>query len=95
MLVKILADKTGALKLGFIVEEPGEYIVRVHTNRHWRRSFAKGMRVTLKVVDNKEFIDGVTAIAVKQNPKIAEQHGFRNFFRNAPTVAFVACPEES
>lgn len=49
----------------------------------------------VRVVDNKEFIDGVTAIAVKQNPKIAEQPGFRNFFRNAPTVAFVACPEES
>lgn len=49
----------------------------------------------VRVVDSKEFLDGVTAIAVKQNPKIAEQPGFRNFFRNAPTVAFVACPEES
>jgi nitroreductase len=49
----------------------------------------------VRVVDNKEFIDGVTAIAVAQNPKIAEQPGFRNIFRNAPTVAFVACPEES
>ena len=49
----------------------------------------------VRVVDNKEFIDGVTAIAVKQNPKIAEQPGFRNFFRNAPTVAFIAVPDES
>ena len=49
----------------------------------------------VRVVDNKEFIDGVTAIAVASNPKIAEQPGFRNFFRNAPTVAFIACPEES
>jgi nitroreductase len=49
----------------------------------------------VRVVDNKEFIDGVTAIAVAQNPKITEQPGFRNIFRNAPTVAFVACPEES
>lgn len=49
----------------------------------------------VRVVDNKEFLDGVTAIAVKQNPKIAEQPNFRNFFRNAPTVAFVACPEQS
>lgn len=49
----------------------------------------------VRVVDNKEFLDGVTAIAVKQNPKIAEQPNFRNFFRNAPTVAFVACPEVS
>ena len=46
----------------------------------------------VRVVDNKEFLDGVTAIAVAQNPKIAEQPNFRNFFRNAPTVAFIACP---
>ena len=49
----------------------------------------------VRVVDNKEFIDGVTAIAVASNPQIAEQPGFRNIFRNAPTVAFIACPEES
>lgn len=49
----------------------------------------------VRVVDDKEFIDGVTAIAVEQNPKLKEQPGFRNFFRNAPTVAFIACPEES
>lgn len=49
----------------------------------------------VRVVDNKEFLDDVTAIAVKHNPKLAEQPGFRNFFRNAPTVAFIACPEES
>jgi nitroreductase len=49
----------------------------------------------VRVVDSKEFLDGVTAIAVSQNPKIAEQPNFRNFFRNAPTVAFIACPVES
>lgn len=49
----------------------------------------------IRVVDNKEFIDGVTAIAVAQNSAIAEQPNFRNFFRNAPTVAFIACPVES
>ena len=49
----------------------------------------------VRVVDSKEFIDGVTAIAVTQNPNIAEQPNFRNFFRNAPTVAFIACPVES
>jgi nitroreductase len=26
---------------------------------------------------------------------MGEQEGFRNFFRNAPTVVFVACPEVS
>lgn len=49
----------------------------------------------IRVVDNKEFLDGVTAIAVAQNPNLAEQPNFRNFFRNAPTVAFIACPIES
>ena len=49
----------------------------------------------VRVVDNKEFIDGVTAIAVAHNPKLAEQPNFRNIFRNAPTVAFIACPIES
>lgn len=49
----------------------------------------------VRVVDDKAFLDGVTEIAVKQNPKLKEQAHFRNFFRNAPTVAFIACPEES
>ena len=49
----------------------------------------------VRVVDDKAFLDGVTEIAVKQNPKLKEQANFRNFFRNAPTVAFIACPEES
>lgn len=49
----------------------------------------------VRVVDDKAFLDGVTEIAVKQNPELAEQEGFRNFFRNAPTVAFIACPVES
>lgn len=49
----------------------------------------------VRVVDDKAFLDGVTQIAVKQNPKLKEQANFRNFFRNAPTVAFIACPKES
>lgn len=49
----------------------------------------------VRVVDDKEFLDGVTAIAVEKMPQLKEQEGFRNFFRNAPTVAFIACPVES
>lgn len=49
----------------------------------------------VRVVDDAEFLDGVTAIAVEKMPQLKEQEGFRNFFRNAPTVAFIACPEES
>jgi len=49
----------------------------------------------VRVVDAPDFIEGVTAIALKQMPQLKAQAGFRNFFRNAPTVAFIACPEES
>lgn len=49
----------------------------------------------VRVVDAPDFIEGVTAIAVEQMPQLKEQPNFRNFFRNAPTVAFIACPEES
>jgi nitroreductase len=49
----------------------------------------------VRVVDAPDFINGVTEIAVKQNPKLKEQPNFKNFFRNAPTVAFIACPKES
>lgn len=49
----------------------------------------------VRVVDSKEFIDGVTSVAVAENPAIKEQANFRNIFRNAPTVAFIAVPEES
>lgn len=49
----------------------------------------------VRVVDAPDFIEGVTNIAVEQNPELKEQEGFRNFFRNAPTVAFIACPVES
>ena len=49
----------------------------------------------VRVVDAPDFIEGVTNIAVAQRPEIKEQEGFRNIFRNAPTVAFIAVPEES
>lgn len=49
----------------------------------------------VRVVDAPDFIEGVTNIAVEQNPQLKEQEGFRNFFCNAPTVAFIACPVES
>jgi nitroreductase len=49
----------------------------------------------VRVVDAEDFINGVTEIAVTKNPKLKEQPNFKNFFRNAPTVAFIACPVES
>ena len=49
----------------------------------------------VRVVDAPDFIEGVTNIALEQNPELKEQESFRNLFRNAPTVAFIACPVES
>lgn len=50
----------------------------------------------VRIVDNPEFIDGVTKIYVekmKQDPrraKMVEDPSFKNMFRNAPTVVFIA-----
>lgn len=44
----------------------------------------------VRVVDNPEFINGLTEIFKKENPKAAERPGFKNMFNNAPTVAFIA-----
>lgn len=44
----------------------------------------------VRVVDNPEFIKGVTALYTKGNPKAAEDPSFKNMFRNAPTVVFIA-----
>ena len=49
----------------------------------------------VRVVDAPDFIEGVTEIAKSKMPQMCEQPGFRNFFRNAPTVAFIAVPDES
>lgn len=47
----------------------------------------------LRIVDNPEFLDGVTALFVKENPDATKDPTFRNMFRNAPTVVFIAAPE--
>lgn len=44
----------------------------------------------IRVVDNAEYINGVTELYKKQNPKAAEDTTFVNMFRNAPTVVFIA-----
>ena len=44
----------------------------------------------VRVVDNPEFINGITEVYKKLNPKMAEDPGFKNMFRNAPTVVFIA-----
>lgn len=44
----------------------------------------------IRVVDNPEFINGITEVYKKENPKAAEDPNFKNMFRNAPTVVFIA-----
>lgn len=44
----------------------------------------------IRVVDNPEFINGITEVYKKENPKAAEDPKFKNMFRNAPTVVFIA-----
>ena len=44
----------------------------------------------VRVVDNPEFIDGITEVFKKVSPKMAEAPDFKNMFRNAPTVVFIA-----
>lgn len=44
----------------------------------------------IRVVDNPEFINGITEVYKKENPNAANDPGFKNMFRNAPTVVFIA-----
>ena len=44
----------------------------------------------VRIVDNPEVIKKLTDLYVKDNPKEAENPNFKNMFRNAPTVAFIA-----
>lgn len=44
----------------------------------------------VRVVDNPDFINGMTEVFKTVNPKMAEDPNFKNMFRNAPTVAFIA-----
>lgn len=44
----------------------------------------------IRVVDNPEFINGITEIYKKENPQAAEDPKFKNMFRNASTVVFIA-----
>lgn len=43
----------------------------------------------VRVVDNADYINGVTELYKKANPKAAEDPAFKNMFCNAPTVVFI------
>ena len=44
----------------------------------------------VRIVDNPEVIKKLTDLYLKENPKEAENPNFKNMFRNAPAVIFVA-----
>lgn len=48
----------------------------------------------VRVVDDAAYIDGLTALYTKANPKAAEDPNFKNMFRNAPAVIFIASPSD-
>ena len=43
----------------------------------------------VRVMDNPDYINGVTELYKKANPQAAADSTFRNMFRNAPTVVFI------
>lgn len=47
----------------------------------------------VRVVDDADYINELTEIYKKANPKIAEEEGFKNMFRNAPAVIFIGSPK--
>lgn len=48
----------------------------------------------VRVVDSEEYIDALTDLFREARPEMAAGEGFRNMFRNAPTVAFIASPDD-
>ena len=57
-------------------------------------SALNGQPWMLRIVDNKDIINGVTEAFVKANPKAASEAGFKNAFRNAPAFIAVLSPED-
>ena len=48
----------------------------------------------VRVVDDAAYIDGITALFKAAQPAQAEDPSFRNMFRNAPAVIFIASPTD-
>ena len=48
----------------------------------------------VRVVDDAAYIDGITALFKAAQPAQAEDPSFRNMFRNAPAVIFIASPSD-
>lgn len=48
----------------------------------------------VRVVDNPEYINGVTKVYVEADSTRAADADFKNMFRNAPAVIFIASPKD-
>jgi nitroreductase len=46
----------------------------------------------VRIVDSSAYIDSLTVAFKAENPRMAEDPGFKNMFRNAPAVIFIAAP---
>ncbi len=48
----------------------------------------------VRVVDNADYINGVTEVYRMAEPAATENTDFKNMFRNAPAVVFIASPKD-
>lgn len=76
---------TGKLQLKCEIDASGEYLVRVFTSRHWRRSFAEGARMTLKIGD--KLFDSVV---LQKDGELANvrQNSYPESWSDVGTVSF-------
>lgn len=76
---------SGKLQMKCEVDMPGTYLVRVFTSRHWRRSFAEGARITLKVGDTL-----FDSVVLTQNGELANvrQNSYPESWSDIGTVTF-------
>ncbi len=44
----------------------------------------------VRIVDSKDYIDAITKVFASKHPEHAKGENFKNMFRNAPTVVFIA-----
>lgn len=74
---------------------PRELLDKIIECGIWAPNGMNAQQWEVRVVDNKEWLDNITAAykeSVKGTPaeKMVEQPSFKNMFRNAPAVIFVA-----
>ena len=57
-------------------------------------SALNGQPWMIRIVDDAEYINGVTKVFAETNPKMAGEAGFKNAFRNAPAFIAVLNPSD-